>query len=89
LKCWRGLEGAHGFGISQGRDVRRKTISIAGNPLTLTLGRDRTPAQVDEPRTSLRRHLAVLGINAGSSRRAHVLGDDLHALHAAAAHPVD
>jgi hypothetical protein len=62
--AYRGYEGAHGFGISQGRDVRRKTISIAGHPLTVTLGRDLTPAQVDETRTSLRRGLAELGINA-------------------------
>ncbi|HEX7798322.1 MAG TPA: hypothetical protein VF456_28360 [Vicinamibacterales bacterium] len=61
---YRGLEGAYGFGISQGRDVRRKTISIAGHPLTLTLGHDLTPAQIDETRTALRHRLAELGINA-------------------------
>lgn len=61
---YRGLEGAHGFGISQGRDVRRKTISVAGHPLTLSLGHDLTPAQVDETRTALRHRLAALGINA-------------------------
>jgi hypothetical protein len=61
---YRGYEGAAGFGLTQGRDVRSKTISIAGHPLTLTVGRALTPAQVEETRTYLRHRLAALGINA-------------------------
>jgi hypothetical protein len=61
---YRGYEGALGFGLTQGRDVRSKTIWIAGHPLMLTLGRALTPAQVDETRAYLRYRLAALGINA-------------------------
>jgi hypothetical protein len=61
---YRGYEGTLGFGLTQGREVRHKTISIAGHPLTLTLGRALTPAQVDETRAYLRHRLSALGINA-------------------------
>jgi len=44
--------------------VRSKTISIAGHPLTLTVGRALTPDQVDETRPYLRHRLAALGITA-------------------------
>jgi hypothetical protein len=61
---YRGYEGALGFGLTEGRDVRSKTISIAGHPFTLTVGRALTAAQVDETRAYLRNRLAALGINA-------------------------
>ncbi|HEX7796931.1 MAG TPA: hypothetical protein VF456_21360 [Vicinamibacterales bacterium] len=61
---YQGYEGALGFGLTQGRDVRSKTISIAGHPLTLTMGRALTPAQVEETRAYVRHRLAALGINA-------------------------
>ena len=70
-KNYQGFVIDRGFGINEGREVRRRSLSLAGQRLDLQFGRPLTPLQIEHTRVWVRfRIRQTLGIEAV---RIHIL----------------